>query len=89
MRIDLAFIIDDSGSIRKKNPRDKSYDNWTLMLEFVKKMIDFLDVSEQENHVAVVQFSTRAKKIFGLERFYSAEMAKKFDKKGFDKKHRS
>lgn len=48
------------------------------MLDFVKKMIDFLDISEQENHVAVVQFSTRAKKIFGLDKYYSSELAKKY-----------
>ncbi len=34
-RIDLCIVIDSSGSIRDNNPSDGSYDNWSLMLNFV------------------------------------------------------
>ena len=36
--IDLCIVIDSSGSIRDNNPKDGSYDNWELLLNFVKEV---------------------------------------------------
>lgn len=41
--IDLAFILDSSGSIGRKN--------WVKVKAFVKGIIDFYDVSERGTHV--------------------------------------
>ena len=40
--VDIGFIIDGSGSIRKANPPDQSYDNWKVMMEFIAELIDRL-----------------------------------------------
>ena len=36
--IDVCVVIDSSGSIRDNNPADGSFDNWELLLEFVKQV---------------------------------------------------
>ena len=36
--IDLCVVIDSSGSIRDNNPDGGSYDNWQLLLDFVKQV---------------------------------------------------
>ena len=36
--MDLCIVIDSSGSIRDNNPRDNSYDNWALVLQFVSRV---------------------------------------------------
>ena len=36
--LDVCIVIDSSGSIRDNNPSDGSYDNWSLMLNFVKEV---------------------------------------------------
>ena len=36
--IDLCIVIDSSGSIRDNNPQDGSFDNWNLILDFVKQV---------------------------------------------------
>ena len=40
--IDLCVVIDSSGSIRDNNPSDGSYDNWELILDFVKEVLNFV-----------------------------------------------
>ena len=44
---DLIFLIDSSGSIRKNSVKD-GYDNWELLLDFVIKMIDGVDVAHNK-----------------------------------------
>ncbi|OAF70851.1 Ribosome biogenesis regulatory protein [Intoshia linei] len=53
--IDLAFVIDSSGSIRDNNPSDGSYDNWKLVLTFVNDIINIIDFSKFK--IGVVVFS--------------------------------
>ncbi|OAF70849.1 hypothetical protein A3Q56_01412 [Intoshia linei] len=54
-KIDMAFVIDSSGSIRDNNPKDGSYDNWELILNFVNALIDKLDYEKVK--IGVVVFS--------------------------------
>ena len=35
-------MIDSSGSIRENNPQDGSYDNWNLILAFVKEVLAYI-----------------------------------------------
>lgn len=69
--MDVAFIIDGSGSIRDANPADGSYDNWDLLLSFVANLADFLPVSASGTHVAAVLFSDRGELLFPLSRYTS------------------
>ncbi len=36
--LDVCILIDSSGSIRDSNPEDESYDNWAIVLNFVKQV---------------------------------------------------
>ena len=67
--MDVAFIIDGSGSIRDANPSDQSYDNWNLLLTFVANIADNLPVSPSGTHVAAVVFSDRGQVLFPLSRY--------------------
>lgn len=50
--VDLAFLIDSSGSISRRN--------WKLLLAFVRDAIDAFDVSPKGSHIASVSYSTKA-----------------------------
>ena len=50
--VDLAFLIDSSGSISGRN--------WRLLKAFIKDAIDAFDVSPKGTHIASVSYSTRA-----------------------------
>lgn len=50
--VDLAFLIDSSGSISRRN--------WKLMIAFIKDAIDAFDVSPKGTHIASVSYSTKA-----------------------------
>lgn len=50
--MDLAFLIDSSGSITRGN--------WKLLKAFIKDTIDAFDVSPKGTHIASVSYSTRA-----------------------------
>ena len=64
-KLDLAFVIDQSGSIIDKNPADGSYDNWNLILNFILNIITYFSIDFDETRVAAVTFGTN-----GLVRFY-------------------
>ena len=49
---DIAFIVDSSGSIGRLN--------WGKMLEFLKRMVEALNVGPNTTHIAVISFSNRA-----------------------------
>ena len=51
--MDIAFIIDSSGSIGRKN--------WERMKRFVKSVVSKLDVSSSATHVAAIAYSTNPK----------------------------
>ena len=38
--LDICFLVDNSGSIRDRNPPDRSYDNWDLQLQFIIDIIN-------------------------------------------------
>lgn len=67
--LDVAFIIDGSGSIRDANPADGSYDNWNLLLTFVANVVDNLPVSASGTHVAAVVFSDKGEMLFPFSRY--------------------
>lgn len=50
--MDLAFLIDSSGSITRGN--------WKLLKAFIKDAIDAFDVSPKGTHIASVSYATRA-----------------------------
>lgn len=68
--MDLAFLIDSSGSIKKSNPEDESYDNWSLLKAFVKKVINSMNVGEDTNHIGLATYSDEAKVIFNLQEYF-------------------
>jgi len=51
---DIAFVIDNSGSIRDNDPIGGN--NWQLILDFVKSIIDAFTIGPQATRVAVVDF---------------------------------
>ena len=51
---DIAFVIDNSGSIRDNDVVGGN--NWQLILDFVKSIIDVLTVGPQYTRIAVVDF---------------------------------
>jgi len=52
--VDLAFVIDNSGSIRDNDPPGGN--NWQLILDFVKSIIRELIIAPYATRVAVVDF---------------------------------
>ena len=53
MPIDLAFIVDSSGSISSKN--------WQKMKDFLKAIVDEFNIGPASTHVAIVAYSTAAR----------------------------
>ncbi len=45
------FVIDSSGSIRDNNPKNGSYDNWNLTLNFVSDFVNDLTTGPTDNQV--------------------------------------
>ncbi|XP_015750459.1 PREDICTED: uncharacterized protein LOC107330348, partial [Acropora digitifera] len=56
---DVAFIVDSSGSIGRRN--------WAKMLEFIKEMVKAFNVGADKTHIAVVAYSTDAKVEFKFD----------------------
>ena len=63
-QVDIALVIDCSGSIRDTNPR--GVDNWQLILNFVENLVSSINVGEQETHVGAVSFGTKYKICYDL-----------------------
>ena len=51
---DIAFVIDNSGSIRDNQLVGE--DNWQLIIDFVKSIIDMFTVGSDHARIAVVDF---------------------------------
>ncbi|XP_015683547.1 matrilin-4 [Protobothrops mucrosquamatus] len=66
--IDLVMVIDGSKSVRPQN--------FELVKQFVNQIVDFLDVSPQGTHVGLVQYSSRVRTEFPLNRFTAADDVK-------------
>ena len=50
---DVAFIVDSSGSIGRRN--------WGKMLDFLNEMVKAFNVGADKTHIAVVAYSSNAK----------------------------
>ena len=51
--VDMAFIVDSSGSISNRN--------WIRMKEFLKSVTNQFDIGPDTSHVAIVSYSTHPK----------------------------
>ena len=73
-KIDIAFVIDQSGSITDKNPPNGAYDNWELVKDFVIRVVNYFNIGYDETRVAAVTFGNH-----GLIRFYLSNYTSKLD----------
>lgn len=63
-RIDLAFVIDASGSIESSGRG-----NFKRCLDFVKRLVASFKISRKYTRVGAVVYSSRARKVFGFNRY--------------------
>ena len=70
------FVVDGSGSIRDANPDDKSYDNWNLLLDFIVKTVDQLNIGSDQVRVGIVKFSTEVMGVFHLNAYTDKDQLK-------------
>ena len=61
---DVAFIVDSSGSIGRRN--------WLKMLQFLKDMVKAFNVGPDKTHIAVLAYSTGANVEFRFNRLTGA-----------------
>jgi len=67
---DIVFVLDSSGSIRDQNPSDGSYDNWNLILSFVVRVVENLDIGTDASRVGLVVYSNAATHRFYLNTYF-------------------
>ncbi|XP_054836734.1 matrilin-4 [Eublepharis macularius] len=67
--VDLVLVIDGSKSVRPQN--------FELVKQFVNQIVDFLDVSSHGTRVGLVQYSSRVRTEFPLNKYTTAEDVKK------------
>ena len=60
--LDIAFLLDSSGSV--------GVSNWRRGLNFVKSVVERLNVEDREHRVTVGYFGTRAHVGFTLDMYY-------------------
>jgi len=53
--VDLAFVVDESGSIRDNNVPGQE-DNWFVIIDFIESVISSLNVGPDATHIAEVRF---------------------------------
>ena len=58
--IDLAFVIDASGSVR---------DDWETLLNFVVNVARAVDIGPERSHIALIYFGEQAVKLFDFTEF--------------------
>ena len=73
--VDVAFLLDASGSIWETTNHTRDLTNWSLMKNFVATMIESLRVSSSNTRVALIRFSAVADIIFTLDKYYAASDA--------------
>lgn len=64
--VDLGFLVDGSGSIEYQGKG-----NFGRMLNFIKSLVSFFEVSRGKSRVGLVLFSSRPIPIFGFKRYSS------------------
>jgi len=63
--MDIAFIIDSSGSIGKRN--------WERMKRFLKALVSKLDVSDSVTHIAAVAYSDNPEVVMRFNNFQGVD----------------
>lgn len=71
-KLDLAFLVDNSGSIVDRNPKNNSWDNWALMKTFVVTMIQNSQIGYDATRVALVTFGNIAVERFNFLQYRDA-----------------
>ena len=66
MPIDFAFILDGSGSI--------SSNNWIIIKNFVKQIVDHFEVSTDASQFAILEYSSEAKVYLRFNDFSGAQL---------------
>ena len=77
--IDLAFVVDASGSIQieaEKDMEPPQNTNWWLIMGFVKNVIDKFKIGENDVRVGLVTFSNQGLVRVNLNEYYDAEELK-------------
>lgn len=68
-KLDIALVVDCSGSIRDNNPPDGSVDNWKLIIDFMDNVVEGLKVSLTGTHVGAVSFGKHKLRSLFTQRF--------------------
>jgi|SRR6218665_1694761 len=71
--LDLCFLIDASGSICDTDPSfdydtDSTCNNWNLLLQFVRNLVDNIYDSPSVTRIGLIKFSSQAQTVFNLQR---------------------
>jgi len=61
-QVDVALVVDCSGSIRKANP--PGVDNWQYVIDFMVDLVTRINVGADKTHVAAVSFGTQSKRCY-------------------------
>ena len=69
-------MVDSSGSIRDSNPTDGSYDNYDLVKDFIKLMVDQLNIGAFDTRVGLTYFSNTGRNHFFLNTSFDGEEIK-------------
>ena len=62
---DICFIVDSSASVNEGG------DNWSILKDFLIRVVRALNVGEDGVHIGVVRFSDSASLQWGLDRYYT------------------
>jgi len=52
--LDIALVVDYSGSIRDTNP--PGVDNWQFIIDFLVDLVSSINIGERATHVGAVSF---------------------------------
>lgn len=74
-RVDLAFLVDGSGSICDNDPSKSEQDgiatcnNWISLKRFLQEIVSNLDIGESRTRIALITFANDAELIFDFNRY--------------------